>query len=97
MTIESLLRGREILYIAKAAGCAACMAAETELQTFERAHPSMMILRIDANGPLPERLGLSVKATPTYLFRRDNEGVTKVGMLKAKELEKWLKSLGANL
>jgi hypothetical protein len=97
VTIESLLRGREILYIAKAAGCAACMAAETELQTFERAHPSMMILRIDANGPLPERLGLSVKATPTYAFRRDNDMIVRVGVLKSKEIERWLRSLKANL
>lgn len=95
--VESLLRGREVLYIAKQDGCQACAVADAELAIFERAHPSVMVLRIDANGPIPARLGMSIKATPTWLFRRDNEGVMKVGAMKAKEIEKWLKSLGAQL
>lgn len=97
MAIESLLRGREILYLVRQEGCAACAAAEVELAAFERAHPAVMVIRVDANGPLPARLGLNVKATPTWLFRRDAEGVVKVGVLKAKEIEKWLRSLEAQL
>lgn len=97
MTIESLIDSREVLYFVKQEGCEACAEAEPELAKFETKHPTVMILRIDANGPFPARLGLKLRATPTYLFRRGTEAVAKVGMLKVAEIEKWMKSLGGAL
>jgi hypothetical protein len=93
----SLLADRELLYIFKSKGCAACEASEVELATFESKHPTVMVLRIDAAGPFPAALGVEVKATPTWGFRRGQEMVTRVGFLKAKEIEAWLKKMEARL
>lgn len=95
--IESVIAGREVLYVCKAEGCSACEVAELELQKFERRHPTVVVLRLDAMGPIPESLGLKVKATPTYLFRRGGEGVVRSGVLKMGELEKWIRSSGGVL
>jgi hypothetical protein len=87
----------EMLVFAYQRGCAACEASEAELTVFEQAHPRVTVIRIDAFGPFPPVYGLKIRETPTWLFRRDGEGVVRSGFLKAKELERWVKSLGAVL
>ena len=94
---ESFLTDREILYLIRSSSCEACKVAEPEFTEFERKHPMVITLRLDAAGPLPERLGLKVKATPTYAFRRGDEAAVRVGVMKAKELETWLKKMDARL
>lgn len=93
----SLIAEREVLYFFRQPNCAACAAAEPQLDAFEGKHPSVTIMRLDASGPFPERLGIKIKATPTYLFRRGGEGRMRAGMLSVKELETWLKSMEASL
>jgi hypothetical protein len=92
-----LLDDRETLYFFFAHGCAACEAAALELDRFEVKHHAVMVLRLDAAGPYPERFGVAVKATPMWGFRRGQGMVTRVGALKVAELEAWLKKLEARL
>ena len=94
-TPASLIADREVLYFIYGDGCAACEAAKPEFETFMSKHPRLMSLTINAAGPHPERLGLKVKATPTYFFRRGQEGVVYVGVMRATEIERWLKKLGS--
>ncbi len=81
------------LYFVHADGCSACAAAEPELSAFEQAHPFVMVVRLHADGVIAERMGLKVKATPTYLWHEAAEETeVRVGLLKAKDLEKWWKA-----
>lgn len=95
--VESFLADREVLYFLKQDDCEACAAAKPELDKFAVKHPGMMILVLDANGPHPDRLGLKIKATPTYFFRRGDEGITREGTMKEKEIERWIKKAGGEL
>ena len=98
MIVESLIADREVLYFMKQDGCPACEAGATELSKFMSKHPAVTVLSIDVDGPYPGRLGVKrIPGTPFYLFRRGNEGVTKIGVLKVAELERWLKSLRATI
>jgi hypothetical protein len=92
-----LLDDREALYFFFGRGCAACEVASGELDRFETKHPAVMVVRFDAAGPYPERFGVTVKATPTWMFRRGAEGITRVGVLKVSEIEAWLKKMRARL
>lgn len=91
MIVESALSSREIIYFVFGDGCAACEAAAPEIEKFMLAHPGMLVLRINASGPILEKLGIKIKATPTYLYRRGNEIAAHVGMLTKPQIEKWLK------
>jgi thioredoxin-like negative regulator of GroEL len=72
-------------------GCEACEEAEPELETFVKAHPRMMVLRVRADGPFPAQLGLKkIKATPTYVYRRGRDATMFEGGLTAKQIEKWI-------
>jgi hypothetical protein len=72
-------------------GCDASEAAAPELDKFARENPRMMILRIQADGPYVDRLiGKRVRATPTYVFRRGGRGIVHEGMMKSKDLTRWL-------
>jgi len=95
--VESVLGSRELLYLFKMNGCSACEAGLAELTRFQVKHPGMMILIFDASGPYPDRLGLTIKATPTYAFRRGDEMIARSGMMKVAELEKWIKGMGGSL
>jgi thiol-disulfide isomerase/thioredoxin len=97
VTVESLLNDRQVLYFVKSKTCAACAAAEPEFLAFERKHPALTTLSIDAEGPLPDRFGFKIKATPTYVFRRGAEAVMIAGAMKVRDIESWLKKLGASL
>jgi hypothetical protein len=94
---DSFLADRQVLYFIRSSTCEACKVAEPEFVAFERKHPTVMTLKLDAEGPLPERLGLKVKATPTYAYRRGNEAVMIAGAMKVRDIESWLKKLGATL
>ena len=97
MTALNLVADRQILYFFFGRGCGACEAAEPFLDEFERKHPSIIVLRLDASGTFPAHLGLEIKATPTYLFRVGQDGRVKAGVMKTAEIERWIKSLGGNL
>lgn len=93
----SLLADREVLYVFMSGTCEACAAADPEVTAFERKHPGVMTLRLSADGPLPERLGIKIVATPTYAFRRGDTAAVRAGALRAKDIESWLRKLGATL
>ena len=77
------------LYVVVQRGCAACEAAEPDLAAFASAHPGQIVLRLDASGPLPGRLGIRVRATPTYLWRTPDGEKIHEGSLTTKELERF--------
>jgi hypothetical protein len=89
----------EVLYFLYGQGCEACAAAEPELVAFMDRHPRLLVLRLDAMGTPAARLGIPIKATPTYVYRRGREGATAshIGLLTAKELDKWVKKAAATL
>lgn len=90
--MESLIADREVLYFASARGCPACEAAAPELDRFMRKHPELIVLTIDAEGPFPERLGLTIKATPTYALAVGGQVVGAVhGAMRVADIEKWLR------
>lgn len=93
---DSFLAERQALYFVYQRGCAACEAAEPELLAFERKFPTLLVLRLDANGPFGDRFG-RVKATPTFVFQRGDQAIIRVGAVKAKELESWIKKAGGVL
>lgn len=81
-----------MIFVFTMPGCTACEAAEPEIDTYAVAHPMDMILRVAADGPIPGRLGLKIRATPTYVLRRDDGAmVSHEGMMSARELEKWVR------
>jgi hypothetical protein len=94
MTIAESL---ECLYFIAAKGCEACESTIPEVDRFIAKHPRTMVIRLDASGPVPASLGIKVKLTPTFAFRRGTEIVTWVGMTKEKEIESRLKKMGAQL
>jgi len=93
LMVESALATREVLYVFTAGNCPACAEALPELEKFVEKHPSLQVLRLDAGGPFPQRIGVKIKATPTYVFRRGEGMASIAGALKASELEKWLRQL----
>lgn len=76
-------------------GCSACDAAMPELDKFMMANPRIMVVKLDADGPFVERMtGMrKVEATPVYVYRRGNGGVSLVGAMKNKDIERWLKRI----
>jgi thiol-disulfide isomerase/thioredoxin len=92
--LESLLADREVLYYFHQAGCEACAAAAPELARFESKHPSLTVIKLDANGPYPGSLGIKLKATPTYALRHGEGIYTIEGALKATDLDRWIKKIG---
>lgn len=95
--IEGVLADREILYFVHEDGCAACAAARPELEKFISKHPAAMVLSIEARGPFPERLGVKIRATPTYLFRKGDGLVKLEGALRCTDIEKLIKKAGGHL
>jgi len=95
--IDSILSKTETLFFIRMDGCEACEAAMPEVDKFTSKHPRTMVLTIDANGPIPDQLGVNVRATPTWVFRRGQDAVVKVGFMKVTEIEKWIKHLGGTL
>jgi thiol-disulfide isomerase/thioredoxin len=98
MLPASILTEREILYLLKQDGCEACAAALPEFDRFLAKHPSVTALVYDANGPFAAQLGVKIRSTPTYVFRRGGE-VVKIaeGALRLADLERAMKKLGAQL
>jgi thiol-disulfide isomerase/thioredoxin len=78
-------------------GCEACAAAEPALDAYLKEHPRLSSLRIKAGGPLEEKFGIEVKATPTYLYRMGAQGTVHEGMLTAAQLTKWIKQADLQL
>lgn len=77
-------------------GCEACEAAVPELDKFARTNPRMMVVKVNADGPHPFAYGIAhVRATPLYLFRKGRDGYTHAGVLKAKQIEKWIDAIEA--
>ena len=72
--------------------CEACAAAEPDLDKFVK-KTSMMVLRLQAEGPYPARLGIKVKATPTYVLRYGREAFVHVGGLTVDEIETWIEGV----
>jgi hypothetical protein len=89
---SDFLTTRRTLYFVHARGCSACEEAEPELALFEHARPGLMIIRLDANYGIAQRLGIGVKVTPTYVLRLGDTGVRHEGALTAKELADWVDS-----
>ncbi len=94
---STLLADREVLYIFRAVGCPACEAAIPEVYRFMESHPAATVLILDAGGPYPAQLGIKIKATPTYVFRRGDQGESFTGVMKASEIERWIKRNGGAL
>lgn len=91
------LAERQTLYFIYGVGCGACEAAEPHLVAFEAKSREIIVLRINAAGPIPATLGIDVKATPTYLFRVGDGARMKAGAMTTAELTKWVKSIGGRL
>jgi len=91
--IPSALPDREVLYVFKAEGCEACAMALPEVDRYIAKHPAATVLVLDAAGPYPKLFGISIRATPLYVFRRGNEFAKREGAMKASDIEKWLKQL----
>ena len=74
-------------------GCPACDAAYPEWERFKARNPLAMALSFDADGPYPANFGLKkIRATPFYVLKNGDEGVTHEGAMKAEALEKWVKT-----
>jgi thioredoxin-like negative regulator of GroEL len=83
-----------LLVLFTSAGCPACAAARPEFEKFKTRNPFMLAVECDADGPYRERFGLKrIQATPLYVFQIGDEGVTHTGMMKADQIEKWIKGL----
>jgi thiol-disulfide isomerase/thioredoxin len=95
--VESLVADRQTLYFFYSRGCGACEVADPLVDAFAKRHPSIIVLKLDASGGFPARLGLEIKATPTYMFRVGQDGRVKTGAMKVAEIEKWVKSIGGVL
>lgn len=81
-------------------GCPACAQALPEFERYKTRNPLMMALEFDADGPYAEQfVKKPIRATPLYLLKFGEEGVTHEGAMKAEQVEKWVnavvKSLGA--
>lgn len=82
-----------VLYFVFAPGCTACAAAEPQLDKFMRDHPWQSVLKLNASGPFIERLGVKVKATPTYVLKVGQEAVLHVGTMSAAQIDKWMRKV----
>jgi thiol-disulfide isomerase/thioredoxin len=76
-------------------GCGACEEAAPELDAFAAKNPTLMIMKIRADGPnVTPLLGTTkIRATPTYVYRRGGRGIMKEGAMTAKELAKWIEAI----
>jgi thiol-disulfide isomerase/thioredoxin len=87
------LEDRQVLYFIYGQGCGACEEAAPHLDAFVKKHKTLMVVRLDAGGPHPGRLGLRIKATPSYVFRIGEQGVLREGAMTEGELGDWVKAL----
>jgi hypothetical protein len=79
-------------------GCPACAQAKPEFEKFKARNPFAFALEADADGPYPAQLGLKrIQATPLYLLKIGDQGVLHTGMMKADQIEKWIKASEASL
>ena len=80
-------------------GCTACAAALPEFERFKARNPMQLALQLDADGPYAAHFfgAKPIKATPLYVLKRGEEGVTHIGTMKAEQLEKWLKAASGAL
>jgi hypothetical protein len=63
-----------------------------EFERFKSRNPLQMALSFDADGPYAEHfLGKPIRATPLYVLRGEDSGVTHEGVMKAEQLEKWVR------
>jgi hypothetical protein len=77
-------------------GCPACAHAKPEFEKFKARNPMQMALEIDADGPYPPQFGLPrIRATPLYVLKLGEIGVTHEGAMKAEQIEKWVKAAQA--
>lgn len=91
--MTAFLEDRRILYFVFGQGCVACEEASPELDAFVRENPAFMVVRLDANGPHPAALGLTIKATPTYVYRVGYQGFMREGGMTATEIGAWLNAI----
>ena len=80
----------ERFYFLFQAGCAACEEAEPHLDRYLTAHPRDMAVKLSADGPFAERIGVKIRATPTYVYIRGAQIVVHEGALDEAELGAWL-------
>ncbi len=91
--MSTFLDDRRILYFVYGQGCGACEEASPHLDAFVRENPTLMVVRLDAHGPHPERLGLKIRATPTYVYRVGFQGYAREGGMTAEEIGNWLNAV----
>ena len=94
--LAAILADRQALYFIYQDGCPACAESEPELTAFERAHPGLLVLRLTADGPFGQKFG-KIEATPTWFFQRGDQAIARVGYMKAKQIETWIKKAGGKL
>lgn len=53
-----------------------------------------LAIEMDADGPYPASLGIKVRVTPLYVYKINgtDEAVQHAGMMKAEQIEKWIKA-----
>lgn len=77
-------------------GCPACAQAKPEFEKYKSRNPLQLALECDADGPYPAHFGMKrIRATPLYVLRVGEEGYTHEGMMKAEQIEKWVKAVHA--
>ena len=76
-------------------GCDACEEAMPEIDKLGSQVPSLMVLKIQADGPLVSRLlgRVKIKATPTYVLRVGGQGYVHEGAMTAKQVKEWMQKI----
>lgn len=83
------LRGRT-LYFMFQPGCGACEAAEPVFDAVAKAHPLVMALKLNVNGAPAARVGVRIRATPTWIFRIGDKAAVKEGTMTFEQVMAWI-------
>ena len=81
-----------------AKGCPACSVARPEFEKFLAEHRMVNGIAVDADSPFVSLSGRKkIRATPLYVLRKGGETIAHEGVLKAGQIEKWLRTAEAIL
>ena len=84
---------RPMILLFTSRDCPVCLAALPEWERFKTKNPMAMAVAFDADGPWPLHFGIrKIRATPLYVLKNGDEGVTHEGLMKAEALEKWMRA-----